>query len=63
MVAGASFCLLTTFRRLVDDLGLKSTLSQYKVPRDDLPKIAQLAVGDKADPLVNNVIALLEGIY
>lgn len=44
-------------------LGLKSTLSEYKVPREDLPKIAELAVGSKDDPTYARVIQLLEGIY
>ncbi|KAJ7499415.1 iron-containing alcohol dehydrogenase [Mycena latifolia] len=39
---------------LVEKLGLKSTLSEYSVPREDLPKIAQ----GKED-----VVALLGGIY
>ena len=55
--------VLTRPLRLVDDLGLKSTLSQYNVPRDDLPKIAELAVGDKEDPVVPKAVALLESIY
>ena len=54
---------LTIFLRLVDDLGLKSTLSEYNVPKDDLPKIAQLALGDSNDPLVSNVTTVLQGIY
>ena len=55
--------LIHDFFRLVDDLGLKSTLSEYNVPKDDLPKIAQLALGDNNDPLVRNVTAVLQGIY
>ena len=55
--------VLTRPLRLVDNLGLKSTLSQYNVPRDDLPEIAELAVGDKEDPVVPKAVALLESIY
>ncbi|PIL35440.1 hypothetical protein GSI_02167 [Ganoderma sinense ZZ0214-1] len=56
--------LSSLIQQLVVDLGLKSTLSEYNVPNDDLPKIAQLAVGgDNNDPLVNNVISLLQGIF
>ncbi|KAJ7666534.1 hypothetical protein B0H17DRAFT_1089595 [Mycena rosella] len=39
---------------LVEQLGLKSTLSEYKVPREDLAKIAQ---GNE------DVVELLNGIY
>ncbi|KAJ7499414.1 iron-containing alcohol dehydrogenase [Mycena latifolia] len=39
---------------LVEKLGLKSTLSEYGVPRQDLPKIAQGR---------EDVVMLLEGIY
>ncbi|KAJ7087284.1 iron-containing alcohol dehydrogenase [Mycena belliarum] len=39
---------------LVEKLGLKTTLSEYKIPRGDLPKLAQ----DKED-----VVKLLESIY
>ncbi|EPS94150.1 hypothetical protein FOMPIDRAFT_1063307 [Fomitopsis schrenkii] len=48
---------------LVVELSLKSTLSEYRVPREDLPKIAELAVGSKDDPTYPRVIQLLEGIY
>ncbi|PIL35439.1 hypothetical protein GSI_02166 [Ganoderma sinense ZZ0214-1] len=55
--------LASLIQQLVDNLGLKSTLSQYNVPKHDLPKIARLALGNDNDPLVNNVIAVLQGIY
>ena len=41
---------MTSTCRLVDDLGLRSTLSEYNVPREDIPTIAQLAVGRADDP-------------
>ena len=50
-------------RSLVVELGLRSTLSEYKVPREDLPKIAELALGSRDDPTYPRVIQLLEGIY
>lgn len=56
-------CVLTGRLRLVDDLGLHSTLEEYKVPREDLPQIAQLAVGNAQDPVLPQVVALLEGLY
>ncbi len=49
--------------RLVDDLGLRSTLSQYNVPREDIPQIATLAVGSKDDPVYPKTIALMEALY
>ena len=48
---------------LVVELGLRSTLSEYKVPREDLPKIAELAVGSTDDPTYPRVVQLLESIY
>ncbi|KAI0633701.1 iron-containing alcohol dehydrogenase [Trametes polyzona] len=50
-------------QKLVDDLGLHSTLSEYKVPRGDLQQIAELAVGSKDDPTLPKVVALLESLY
>ncbi|KAF7301260.1 ATP-dependent DNA helicase PIF1 [Mycena indigotica] len=47
---------------LVDRLGLKSTLGQYNVPREDLPKVAQRALQPELNTL-EDVVALLEGIY
>ena len=48
---------------MVTELGLKSTLSEYKVPREDLPKVAELSVGSRDDPTYPRVIQLLESIY
>ncbi|KAI0371119.1 iron-containing alcohol dehydrogenase [Pilatotrama ljubarskyi] len=55
--------LSVDIQQLVDSLGLHSTLSEYKVPREDLPQIAELALGSKDDPLLPKVIALLESLY
>ncbi|KAI0331178.1 iron-containing alcohol dehydrogenase [Cubamyces sp. BRFM 1775] len=55
--------LSADIQKLVDDLGLHSTLAEYKVPREDLPQIAQLAVGAQDDPLLPKVVALLESLY
>ena len=49
--------------RLVDDLGLHSTLSQYNVPRADVPRIAQLAVGNDTSVVYTKTVALLEALY
>ncbi|KAH7902932.1 hypothetical protein BJ138DRAFT_1168721, partial [Hygrophoropsis aurantiaca] len=55
---------------LVIRLGLKSTLKEYNVPREDLPKIAQLAIdamlllGEPPSQLVDSqVVGILESIY
>ncbi|KAI0029982.1 alcohol dehydrogenase IV [Vararia minispora EC-137] len=48
--------------RLVTDLGLKSNLDQYSVPRTDVPKIAELALGGQTKDFFD-VVALLEGLY
>ena len=50
-------------RRLVDDLGLHSTLSEYKVPHEDIPQIVELAMGNKEDPEYLKAVALLEALY
>ncbi|CDO75524.1 hypothetical protein BN946_scf184871.g5 [Trametes cinnabarina] len=55
--------LSAEIQRLVDDLGLHSTLAEYKVPREDVPQIAELAVGTKDDPTLPKVVALLESLY
>jgi len=47
---------------LVTSLGLKSDLAQYEVPREDVPKIAELAVGGKTE-IYGDVVKLLEGLY
>jgi hypothetical protein len=48
---------------LVADLGLKSTLAHYKVPRSDIVQIAALALGRHNDPNLGKVISLLESLY
>jgi hypothetical protein len=49
--------------RLVDDLGLHSTLTEYKVPREDVPSIAAKSVGGEDQPDYGRVVKLLEGLY
>lgn len=50
--------------RLVEELGLKSALTEYKVPREDLPKIAEKALGTvPTDPLHERTVKLLESLY
>ncbi|KAI0689967.1 alcohol dehydrogenase IV [Cytidiella melzeri] len=48
---------------LVDDLGLHSTLTQYKVPKEDLSSIAEKAMGKKDDPTFPQVVKILEDLY
>ena len=48
---------------MVDELGLHSTLSQYSVPKEDLPKIAELQIGNKTDVAYEKVAALLDALY
>lgn len=53
----------SSLRRLVDDLGLHSDLAQYKVPKEDAPKIAEKAMGNRDDPSFPKVVKLLENLY
>jgi hypothetical protein len=46
----------------VNNLGLKSSLDQYKVPREDLPIIAERALGSRNE-IHGDVVAYLEGLY
>jgi hypothetical protein len=48
--------------RLVSNLGLKTSLDRYGVPREDLPIIAERALGGK-DEIYGDVVAFLEGLY
>ncbi|KAI0318238.1 hypothetical protein OF83DRAFT_1117046 [Amylostereum chailletii] len=47
---------------LVVSLGLKTDLDYYKVPRADVPGIAEKALGGKPEGF-EDVVALLEGLY
>ncbi|KAI0293943.1 alcohol dehydrogenase IV [Russula brevipes] len=47
---------------LVRDLGVKTSLDQYNVPREDLPTIAEGALGGRSD-VHGDVVAFLEGLY
>jgi len=55
--------LATLIKELVLELGLESNLTQYKVPRPHLPKIAAQALGKEDDPNFAHVVRLLEGLY
>lgn len=55
--------LASLIDELVNDLGLRSTLSEYKVPQVDIPDIAARALGSADDPIFERVVKLLEGRY
>ena len=48
---------------LVIRLGLGSDLAQYNVPREDVPKIAERAIGGKENQIFPKVVSLLESLY
>ncbi|KAF9566696.1 alcohol dehydrogenase IV [Agrocybe pediades] len=56
--------LATLINDLVVNLGLKSTLTEYKVPKEDLVSIASQALAtESSDPQVPRVVKLLESLY
>ncbi|GJE95880.1 alcohol dehydrogenase IV [Phanerochaete sordida] len=55
--------LSDAIRNLVRNLGLASTLAEYKVPKEDLPLIAEKALGRADDPVHSKVVKLLESLY
>ena len=54
---------LTRYIRLIGNLGLTSKLSEYKVPKEDLPQIAERSLGRANDPLHSRVVKLLEDLF
>jgi hypothetical protein len=46
--------------RILRHLGLKTTLDKYEVPREDLPTIAERALGRRSG-VHGDVVAFLEG--
>ncbi|KII92110.1 hypothetical protein PLICRDRAFT_36898 [Plicaturopsis crispa FD-325 SS-3] len=48
---------------LVTSLGLKSTLTEYKVPAGDIPGIVEKALGSKEDTTFPEVVKLLQTLY
>jgi hypothetical protein len=46
----------------VSNLGLKTSLDQYSVPREDLPAIAERALGGMNE-IHGDVVSLLETLY
>ena len=48
--------------RFVSDLGLKTSLNRCGVPREDLPTIAERALGGRTE-IHGDVVAFLETLY
>jgi len=46
----------------VSNLGLKTSLDQYGVPQEDLPTIAERALG-RRNEIHGDVVAFLEALY
>lgn len=61
-VDGDIMKLASLIEELVVGLGLKSDLDQYKVPRGDVPKIAEKALGGQTE-IFGDVVELLNGLY
>lgn len=55
--------MFTPSASLIVELGLQSSLSEYKVPTQDLSTIAGRALGNPDDPLLSEVVKLLERLY
>jgi len=62
-IEGDARRLATLIDELVVRLGLQSTLSEYKVPKEDLTSVANAALGKDSDPQLPKVVKLLESIY
>jgi hypothetical protein len=54
--------MVTNHVRLVNNLGLKTSLDRYDVPREDLPTIAERALGGRNENH-GDVVAFLEALY
>jgi len=49
--------------RLISDLGLQSNLTEYRVPKEDALDIATRAVGGSDNPLLPQVVKLVQNLY
>lgn len=57
-------CIITLrIYSLVESLGLKSYLETFNVPREDLPRIAGLALGNDSHEAYGRVVKFLEDLY
>jgi len=55
--------LASEIKQLVNTLGLTTNLTQYKVPKGDIPIIVEKAVGAKTGALYDGVVKIVEGLY
>ena len=57
--------LTVLFLRLVERLELKVTLTEYDVPKEDIPLIAEygLHTTDRASPIFKRLVHALESLY
>ncbi|KAG6903036.1 hypothetical protein C0995_007469 [Termitomyces sp. Mi166 len=62
-VEGDILKLSSLIDELVVNLGLQSNLTEYKVPHDDLSKIAGGALGSQDDPNLPQVVEMLKTLY
>lgn len=62
-VEGDVKLLSSLIDRLVQQLGLQSTLGEYNVPKSDLPSVAIGALGDENHPDLSSVVEFLEKLY
>ncbi|KAJ3790825.1 alcohol dehydrogenase IV [Lentinula aff. detonsa] len=62
-VDGDVKALSACIKQLVADLGLSSTLSDYNVPREDIPVIAANTLGTETHQLFPETVKLLENLY
>ncbi|KAF9451931.1 iron-containing alcohol dehydrogenase [Macrolepiota fuliginosa MF-IS2] len=62
-IEGDILKLSSRIDQLVQDLGLHSSLSEYKVPREDIPGIATKALGGADHEDYDKVLKMLEDMY
>ncbi|KAJ3554504.1 hypothetical protein NM688_g3074 [Phlebia brevispora] len=55
--------LSTLVQGLVDSLGLHSTLTEYNVPKEDVPGIVERSMGTKDHPVFPKVVKAVENLY
>lgn len=49
--------------RLIFNLGLQTNLTKYKVPKEDIPGIAERSVGSKEGVVYERVVKIVESLY
>jgi len=48
---------------LIDSLGLTTRLSDYNIPREDIPRIVEKAIGKNSGELYDRVVQIMEGAF